>query len=166
VGKIIDPSSLRPALHGRGVVLAVEPSGIGLVLIAYSRGTGVLGGVIQTYYSSPGASLESLRDLLIQGDWILAHGARAAREAIVPLIPDVERRPWVCSQGIIEESSQVQELGAILWDEGLAKDPLVPGALGLALGLVHVLGQGNPQKLTQALRRAGIVATSPETTIQ
>jgi len=162
----LDPTSLHPTIHGLGIVLAVEPGGIGLVLVAYSRSTGVLGGVLQTYYSSQDSLVESLRSMLLEGDWILAHGARVAREGIVPLIPEVERRPWVCSQGILEASSQIQELGSVLWNEGFSKDPLVPGALGLALGLVQVLGKGDPTRLALALRRAGILRTPQQDTVQ
>jgi len=147
---------LVPAIHGKGVVLAVDPSGVGVAVIAYSKASGFVGGVLETYFLAAGEPGENLEGLLRQGDWILAHGARAAKALLTDLSPEVARRPWVCSQGILEGSpAKTAELASLLWDAGLVREPLMPGPLALALGLVNLIGRGDPTNLAKALHRAG-----------
>ena len=147
---------LVPGIHGKGVVLAVDPSGVGAAVIAYSKASGVVGGVLETYFLAEGELGENLQGLLQKGDWILAHGARAAKAAVTEINPEAARHPWVCSQGILEGSpAKTAELASLLWDAGLVKEPLMPGPLALALGLVNLLGRGDPTNLSRALHRAG-----------
>lgn len=154
----MNASMFVPAIHGKGVVLAVDESGIGIAVIAYAKATGFVGGVLETYYLATGENTDNLSDLLRRGDWILAHGARATKAQVSAISPDEIRHPWVCSQGILEGSpAKATELPALLWEEGLAREGIVPAPLAMALGLVELLGRGNPSHLAQALHRAGIL---------
>ena len=112
--------------------------------------------VLETYFLAAGEPGENLNGLIQKGDWILAHGARAAKAVITEISPEAARHPWVCSQGILEGSpAKTTDLAALLWDAGLVKEPLMPGPLALALGLVNLIGRGDPTHLTKALHRAG-----------
>lgn len=149
---------LVPAIHGKGVVLAVDPTGIGLAVIAYSKASGVVGGVLETYFLAEGEPGENLRGVLERCDWILAHGARAAKAQVTEISQEAARKPWICTQGILEGSpAKSMELASLLWESGATREPLTPGPLALALGLVNLIGRGDPTHLAQALHRAGII---------
>ena len=172
----IDPETVHPAVHGLGAILALTQNGIAIALVAYSRSNGTLGGIVQTYSGvidprdtfDPGPILT----LLAKVDWVLAHGARLVKPAVVALIPTAERIPWICSSGILERQlpkphEENMELHEVLLRSGMGSPELfrqglrgenttkVPAALNQVLGLVILLTRGDPPRMVEALHRAG-----------
>lgn len=165
----IDEGAISPAVHGIGAVLALSQDGLAIALVAYSRTNGSLGGILQTYFQSldPSVSFEPgpFTSLFQKADWILAHGARETKPPVVALLPVAERKPWVCSRGILEwHNPQAQEhmelADLLLLQRHGAGSSIqgVPSALNLVLGMVVLLNQKG--RLGDALQRAGYLPST------
>lgn len=148
--KVIPMDALHPAVHGAGAVLVVASDGVGLALIAYGKATGAIGGILESYSGGPlggaACNMEVLLSLLERADWILAHGARETKAETVKYLQAVERKPWVCSSGLLTLPEA----------RGEGESRTIPGPLERTIQLVEALGQGD--RLHKALHRAGMLA--------
>ena len=161
--QLIPIESIPPAVHGIGAILVLLPEGVGVALVAYSKGCGVLGGILQTYSGGPLASdacdVPALKSLLSKADWIMAHGARDAKAELVKSLPEVERKPWVCTYGILERNPGTAHPLAELLPENKGPFTIMPEPLEWTFGYLDLLLQND--RISKALYRAGITTSNP-----
>lgn len=156
--QLIEPQALNRAVHGVGAVVVLNPEGFAMALVAYSRSTGVPGGVLASYSVAKDElqdlDLSIAQDLLDRAGWILAHGARALKPQVASLIPGTERKNWVCSQGMVDwPAGTPKDLSELLAQRGSFPTANVPTPLQQVFGLVALLAEGEPTHLAEVLRR-------------
>jgi hypothetical protein len=160
--KIIPIESIHPAVHGIGAILVLLPEGVGVALVAYSKVSGVLGGILQTYSGGPPDSdacdRQALSSLLSKADWIMAHGAREAKAGLIKSLPEVERKPWVCTFGILERNPGTAQPLVELLPESKGPYAIMPEPLEWTLGYLDLLLQNG--RISKALYRAGITTSN------
>ena len=91
-------------------------------------------------------------------DEVMAHGARDAKVELVKSLPDVERKPWVCTFGILERNPGTAQPLAELLPENKGPFTIMPEPLEWTLGYLDLLLQNG--RISKALYRAGITTSS------